>query len=149
MTVLQVQDMAKSLAFYKRLGFEGHGWSGENDEQIYFSIVQRGDVTLALQLLNGAPRVNTHWASYIYVDYVDTLHAEFKSEGILVSELRRNEHYACDDFDVTDPDGHIIAFGQDRSAQNGPGLSKNRDAYEHSRASTLGNFHSRTTWLEP
>ena len=125
MPVLQVSDVRASAAFYARLGFEPTGdWDDEGE--VYFAIVQRGDVTLALQLLRGPLRVNTHWAAYVYVDDLVALHAEYKSEGLDPTEIRHPEHYGCDDFDVTDPDGHIIAFGQSHNPRPGPGLSERR-----------------------
>ena len=113
MPVLQVADMARSVAFYARMGFEGIGWSGEMGET-FFTIAQRGDVTIALQLLREPVRVNTHWAAYLYVSDIRALHAEFEANGLEPTEVRRQELYGCDDFDIRDPDGHLIAFGQDR-----------------------------------
>lgn len=54
------------------------------------------------------------------------LHAEFVAEGIAATELRRGTPYGVDDFDVVDPDGQRIAFGQDVDPDPGPGLSANR-----------------------
>ena len=128
MTVLQVSDVPRSEAFYKTLGFHSHGvW--EHHGVATFRIVQRGNVTLALQLLNGALRVNTHWATYIYVTDVAALHAAF--QGVDIPELpdiRRDNQYGCDDFDVVDPDGHRICFGQDMQPAHGPGLSAHQGA---------------------
>ena len=125
MPVLDVANVRRSLAFYERLGFEaGPPWG----EPPSFAICQRGDVTLALSLADAvAPLpVNHGWAAYIYVDDVEGLHAEFASEGVETSELRRPEHYGCDDFEVRDPDGHRIAFGQSRDPFPGPGLGTGR-----------------------
>ena len=126
MTVLQVRDVTASIAFYKALGFNGWGWPDTETGELVFAIIQRGDVTIGLQLLRGEPRVNTHWAVYVYVDDVAALHAEFAAQDVDTSELRTDQHYGCDDFDVRDPDGHLIAFGQDREPEHGPGLSERR-----------------------
>ena len=125
MTVLQVSDVAASVAHYARLGFV-HSGVWQEDEAPFFAIVQRGDVTLGLQLLLGPLRVDTHWAAYIYVSDVEALHAEFTAEGLAPSEIHHPEHYGCDDFDVVDPDGHRLAFGQARQPEPGPGLSTDR-----------------------
>lgn len=128
MPLLQVSDVPASASFYARLGFGESGmWTGDDGtDDVHFGIIQRGDVTLGLQLLRGPLRVNTHWAAYIYVNDAAALHAEFASEGIETSELRQ-QPYGCADFDVRDPDGHLLAFGQDLDpGEPGPGLSKAR-----------------------
>ena len=126
MPVIQVCDMDRSIAYYKRMGFSGIGWEEEGTSDVIFTIAQRGDVTIALQLLRGPLRVNTHWAAYVYVDDVKGLHQEFIEAGLEPTAIRHPENYGCDDFDITDPDGHLIAFGQSRNPVHGPGLSERR-----------------------
>ena len=126
MPVLQVSDMGRSIDFYKRMGFSGLGWEDEQTGEVFFTIAQRGDVTIGLQLLRGPLRVNTHWAAYVYVDDLPALHREFAGEGLAPTEIRHPETYGCDDFDISDPDGHLIAFGQSRDPVPGPGLSERR-----------------------
>jgi len=126
MPVIQISDMTQSIAYYKRLGVSGLGWKEEETGETFFTIAQRGDVTLGLQLLRGPLRQNTHWAAYIYVDDIKSLHAEFMSEGLDPTEIRHPKGYGCDDFDVVDPDGHILAFGQSRDPDPAPGLSEHR-----------------------
>ncbi|MEO0386185.1 MAG: VOC family protein [Pseudomonadota bacterium] len=123
MPILQVSDVGKSLAFYARAGFGANGtWDTVEGGEIGFAIVQRGQVTLGLQLLRGPLRVNSHWGAYLYVDDIDAVHAEFAAEGLSPSAIERHVDYACDDFELTDPDGHRLAFGHDRSGEYGPGL---------------------------
>lgn len=125
MPVLQVADMARSVAFYRRLGFDGQGW--DEGGETFFTIAQRGDVSLGLQLLRAeAMPVNSHWAAYLYVSDVTSLHAEFAAEGVSPTEIRHPTEYGCDDFDIRDPDGHLIAFGQARDPDPAPGLSDRR-----------------------
>jgi hypothetical protein len=40
-----------------------------------------------------------------------------------MTETRCDNPYGCDDFDVIDPDGHRIAFGQDMEPGARPGLA--------------------------
>ena len=121
MPVLQVSDVVRSEAFYARLGFASHGSWGDPPG---FCIVQRGDVTLALdRTRDGGVPLNQWWAAYVYVD---ALHAEFLAEGLDPSDIHRPTEYGCDDFDVIDPDGHRLAFGQARAPHPGPGLADDR-----------------------
>ncbi len=122
MTVLQVADVRASVAFYERLGFARHHiW--EHEGQAQFCIVQFGQVTIALQRADGAVPVNSHWAAYVYVPDIGALYGTVAKLGLPgLTELRRGNFYGCDDFDIRDPDGHLICFGQDMNPTDGPGL---------------------------
>jgi predicted enzyme related to lactoylglutathione lyase len=130
MPILQVSDMLESIAFYKRAGFSGLGWSDPKDGAVFFTIAQRGDVSLGLQLRDEPLRVDSNWAAYIYVDDIDALHAEFIAQGLHPTDINRPDYYGCDDFNLCDPNGHVLCFGQVRNAEHtktyGPGLSDQR-----------------------
>lgn len=125
MPVLQVRDVVASEAFYRQLGFDSHGPWGDPPA---FTIMQRGDVTLALdRARDGVVRPNQWWAAYVYVSDVDALHAEFARLDLPeLTGVRRDNPYGCADFDVVDIDGHRIAFGQSLAPDPGPGLSQLR-----------------------
>ncbi len=125
MPVLQVADLMVSVEFYNRLGFATNGTWGE---PATFAITQRGDVSIALQLLRADRMpVNTHWAAYIYVDDAEAVHQEFKTAGIEIVRAPEEAFYGCLDFDVADPDGHLLAFGQDLDPEpHGPGLGSKK-----------------------
>ncbi len=75
------------------------------------------------QSCDGAIPKNQCWAAYIYVDAVDTRHAEFSDKRVDIARGIEEMPYGCRDFDVRDPDGHLIAFGQDiQPGPQGPGL---------------------------
>ncbi|MEM7223664.1 MAG: VOC family protein [Pseudomonadota bacterium] len=121
--VLQVSDIKRSVAFYKDvLGFEEGGLWGDPPA---FSIVGRGTVTIMLdQSRDPSPMpVNQYWAAYVYVDDANALHREFVEAGAEIVRGPEDMFYGCRDFDVRDPDGHLIAFGQDlQPGPEGPGL---------------------------
>ncbi len=112
--VLQVRDVKKSAAFYnEKLGFNPGSFWGEPP---CFCIVGRGTVTIFLDQSRdpeAKPPVNQYWAAYVYVDDVDAYHAEVVANGVEIKDGPRDMPHGCREFDVTDPDGHIIAFGQD------------------------------------
>ncbi|WP_179380719.1 VOC family protein [Jannaschia marina] len=118
MPVVAVRDVAAAAAFWGRAGFATLGVWGDG-----FSIVQRGDVTFGLR--KGTP-VAGDWVAYVYVSDVDALHVELSDAGLATTGIRRNEHYGCDDFEVHDPDGQIVLFGQARNPHPGPGLNDDR-----------------------
>ncbi|MEM7214305.1 MAG: VOC family protein [Pseudomonadota bacterium] len=121
MPVIQVRDVDAAIRFYSRLGFESHGTWGEPSS---FAITQRGQVTVALdRTQDGSVPVNQWWAAYIYVEDARALRDEYAAEGLSPSEMHYPEEYGCIDFDIVDPDGHRIAFGQALDPVPGPGLS--------------------------
>ena len=124
MTILNVRDIPESLRFYEKLGFESHGFWGDPPG---FCIIQRGDVTLALDRNDAQDLpLNQWWACYIYVSDAETLMAEFREHGVETTAMHRPPDYGCIDFDVVDPDGHRIAFGQSLDPVPGPGLGDER-----------------------
>ena len=113
MPVLQVADIKTSESFYcERLGFTSHGTWGDGPA---FCIVGRGDVTIALdKSRNGAAvPTNQYWAAYIYVGDADALCAEVAGKGVEIVRGPEDMDYGSRDFDVRDPDGHLLAFGHD------------------------------------
>lgn len=121
--VLQVRDVVKSAAYYKeKLGFSAGRFWGDPP---CFCIVGRGSVTIFLdQAREDAPLpVNQYWAAYVYVDDVDAYLEELKGQAVDIVRGPENTDYGCRDFDVKDPDGHIVCFGQDLTpGPDGPGL---------------------------
>jgi catechol 2,3-dioxygenase-like lactoylglutathione lyase family enzyme len=132
MPVFQVADVVASAAFYcDRLGFASHGFWGEPP---LFCIVQRGTVTIALDPSRdgSVPPRQQYWSAYFYVADADALLAEFKTAGVAIKRDICTTEYGCRDFDVRDPDGHVIGFGTVLNPDTmGPGLdhdSLGRDA---------------------
>lgn len=125
MPVLEVADVARSEAFYvEKLGFASHGSAG--NETPLFCIVQRGGVTLALDR-SQAPRaapLNQYWAAYVYVADADALAAEFRGRGVEIVREPCDMEHGLREFDIRDPEGHIIGFGHSLGpAPHGPGLA--------------------------
>lgn len=123
MPVIEVADVEKSAAFYRdRLGFSPGPFFGSPPA---FCIVGRDTVTIALdrsQETGRAPQ-NQYWAAYVYVEDADALAEEMRGKGVEIIREPEDQPYGCRDFDVRDPDGHIIGFGQDLQPSGaGPGL---------------------------
>lgn len=125
MPVLQVTDVRRSEKFYcERLGFKSHGTWGTGPD---FCIVQFGRVTLALdRSRQGGPIPrNQYWAAYIYVEDADDLHDLARRNGVEIVREPEDAIYGLRDFDIRDPDGHILAFGHDlEPGTSDPGLMK-------------------------
>lgn len=120
MTVLQVEDVERSKAFYcEKLGFRTLGTWGDGPD---FAIIGQGGVTIALDRSRsaaGSIPVNQYWAAYLYVDDADALCDQFRQRGVEFHRGPEDMFYGLRDFDVRDPDGHILAFGHDLESQDG------------------------------
>ena len=55
--------------------------------------------------------VNQYWA--VYVEDADALCAEYRGKGVEIVRGPEDTFYGSRDFDIRDPDGHLIAFGHD------------------------------------
>jgi catechol 2,3-dioxygenase-like lactoylglutathione lyase family enzyme len=97
--VLYVEDAARAVAWYERLGF-GKEWEHQFEPNFpWFVCVGRGDVHLYLSEHKGDARPDT--LIHLYVDDIDRLSGEF---GIPVDE----EGLAGREVDLEDPDGNRL-----------------------------------------
>ena len=112
-TVLEVSDVVASEAFYReKLGFSPGRFYGEPPT---FCLMSRDRVRVYLDKTRTTPRstpLNQYWALYIYVDDVDAMAAEIAARGVPFDRDIEDQDYGCRDFDVRDPDGHLIGIGQ-------------------------------------
>lgn len=116
-TILEVKNVKTSEAFYReKLGFRPGLFFGEPPT---FCIISRDQVAIFLDLAR-TPRpapLNQYWAIYLYVDDVDGFASQLAACGVAIEREPENQPYGCRDFDIRDPDGHIIGIGQNvRSA---------------------------------
>jgi catechol 2,3-dioxygenase-like lactoylglutathione lyase family enzyme len=114
-TTLEVKDVVASEAFYReKLGFRPGVFYGEPPT---FCIVARDKVTVFLDAIRTPHPVplNQYWALYIYVDDADAVLTELTSRGVAIDRAIEDQFYGCRDFDVRDPDGHLIGIGQELS----------------------------------
>ncbi|HEY6979811.1 VOC family protein [Reyranella sp.] len=110
-TVFTVKDVMTSLAYYRdKLGFDV---AFEYGTPTFYVGLCSGDVTLHLVAASRTPRQPGHGGVCIFVDDVDTLHAELTKRGANVLKAPANYDYGLRDFDVADLDGNMIFFGME------------------------------------
>jgi predicted enzyme related to lactoylglutathione lyase len=113
-TILEVKDVVASEAFYReKLGFRPGVSFGEPPT---FCITGRDEVSVFLDKTRTSPRatpLNQYWALYICVDDADAVAAELTERGVVFDRAIEDQDYGCRDFDVRDPDGHVIGVGQE------------------------------------
>jgi catechol 2,3-dioxygenase-like lactoylglutathione lyase family enzyme len=106
-TVLHVNDMPTALAFYRdKLGFAvSFAWE---DPPRYVCL--RLDEA-AIHLNSYVPPAGPSHVC-IFCNGVDALYAQLTARGVRITDPIADRAYGMRDFEVTDPDGHWIVFGQ-------------------------------------
>lgn len=118
-TILEVKDIVASEAFYReKVGFRPGLFF---DEPPTFCIISRDGVAIFLDLArtpHSAP-VNQYRAVYLYIDDVDGYAAKLKARGVPIDREVEDQPYGCHDFNIRDPDGHVIGIGQNEHSADG------------------------------
>jgi catechol 2,3-dioxygenase-like lactoylglutathione lyase family enzyme len=110
-TVLTVTNVVESAAYYRdKLGFDV---AFEYGTPTFYVGLCSGSVTLHLIAADKTPRQPGHGAVSIFVDDVDSLHAELVKRGAKVLKAPNDYDYGMRDFDVADLDGNMIFFGME------------------------------------
>jgi len=115
--MLSVSDLKRTMAFYcDRLGF--HVVSKFGEPEPVWCMLKRDNVRL---MFNQPPaeemkelplRAKDFQVYYFYPDNLVLLHAAWKAKRLPVTELRVTV-YGMKEFELRDPDGHWLWFGQD------------------------------------
>jgi|HubBroStandDraft_5_1064220.scaffolds.fasta_scaffold483840_1 uncharacterized glyoxalase superfamily protein PhnB len=112
--VLVVRDVSASIGWWQDL--IGFRVLDTFKDPPVMAFVERRGVQFMLQGNGGAiPGPNRAfmpgiWDAHVWVDDADALHAEIKARGAQVTDVH-DTFYGNREFEATDPDGYIIAFG--------------------------------------
>jgi catechol 2,3-dioxygenase-like lactoylglutathione lyase family enzyme len=110
---LPCRSVSTTVAFYKRLGFEG----GAHEFNCEYAILRRGAVELHFfaheELLPGESSAGC----YIRVLDVENIYRSFSSSqlprtGIPRMDTLENKPWGLREFAVVDPDGNLLRIGQ-------------------------------------
>ena len=114
-----VPDVVAAAEFYRdKLGFHFDRYWGEPPG---FVMVKRAGIVLMLSSIEGIrtayPNCAVHphacWDAYIWVPDARKLYEEFRSRDVTIKRGIEDTYYGCRDFDVVDPNGYVLCFGQD------------------------------------
>lgn len=110
-TVIPVTDMFASLDFYcNTLGFHQNFLWKDPPE---YAVLKRGETSIHLTLIpDYEPPKRRLGCIYIFVNQVEELHREFVEKGVRITAQLDEQEYHMKDFDLTDPDGNILIFGE-------------------------------------
>jgi catechol 2,3-dioxygenase-like lactoylglutathione lyase family enzyme len=118
-TIIEVKNIKVAEAFYReKLGFRLGFFVGEPPT---FCLMSRDNVAIFLDLARTPHHspLNQYWAIYFYVDDVDAMAKELAADGVAFEREPEDQPYGCRDFDIRDPDGHIIGIGQNEASASG------------------------------
>lgn len=115
--MLSVADLRRTMAFYcDRLGFLVAAQFGEPDP--VWCTLRRDGFTLmfnqppAADMESMPPGAKDRQVYYFYPDNVAALHHRWKTDALPVTDLRVTE-YRMLEFELRDPDGYWLWFGQE------------------------------------
>jgi hypothetical protein len=110
--ILPSRNLANTLEFYRRLGFDGfiHSHGG-------YAILMRGTVELHFSLHRKLDPEKSVSCCYLRVSRVDTIHSEFSRaklprQGIPRQDALEDKPWGLREFAVVDLDGNLIRIGQ-------------------------------------
>ena len=114
--VLKVADYPAARAFYVEV--LGYRVREEGGDPPRFGIVARGGSVLFLDAWHGGARpVPGAWDAYVHVSGLDSLVEELRSTGAPITRPIEATVYGMREFEVTDPDGNVLCFGEDEAPQ--------------------------------
>jgi len=108
--MVHVTDLARSIAFYERLGFRVENTFTPPDRPgPTWAWLELGSARLMLAKAS-APVVPEQQAVlfYLYYDDAEATHAELRAAGVAVGELSYPFYCPRGEFPVTDPDGYCL-----------------------------------------
>jgi catechol 2,3-dioxygenase-like lactoylglutathione lyase family enzyme len=118
--MLSVSDLERTMAFYcDRLGFHCVSRFGDPDP-VWCHLVRDGVELMfnrppAAEMAELPQRARDFQIFYFYPDDAAALHAAWKAAGLAVTDLRVTR-YGMKEFELRDPDGIWLWFGQPTTA---------------------------------
>ena len=107
-----VDDLARSIAFYEKLGFSfGEPWGG------FYAIGFRDGLELHLKESPKSPderrwrREQQHLDAAAGVDGIEAFYEQCVASGVPILHPLKPTDWGTKDFYIEDPDGYIISFG--------------------------------------
>jgi catechol 2,3-dioxygenase-like lactoylglutathione lyase family enzyme len=115
--IMPARDLASTLAFYARLGFESLGdW-----ERYRYLIVRRGSLELHFWEHPDVDPLTTDFSCYLFVRDADALHAEWDGIGVPTDPATGSRlmpptdtDYGLREFALVDPNGNLLRVGGGR-----------------------------------
>ncbi len=120
--VFPVTDVGRSVDYYRdALLFEvAFEWADSDDEPVRYAILQNGDTEVHLTEAETARET----IAYFFVDSVAGYYAAVKGKGAKITSEIKDYPWEMREFEVADPDGNRLIFGEHLSRIEGTGPSQ-------------------------
>ncbi len=111
--ILPCRSVTATVAFYRRLGFEGGAHAFNSD----YAILRRGAIELHFFTHKGLVPAESSAGCYIRVLDVESIYRSFSSSplpptGIPRMDALEDKPWGLREFAVVDPDGNLLRIGQ-------------------------------------
>ncbi|MFQ5658539.1 MAG: glyoxalase superfamily protein [Candidatus Methylomirabilales bacterium] len=114
--VLSVENVTEAVAYYRNvLGFAA-GWTWGNPPTMANVCRDRVEINLATRGTAGPQGAS---CVYFHVKGIDDYFAECVRRGARILSEIADQEYGMRDFDVVDPDGNTLCFGESIFSDNG------------------------------
>ncbi len=116
--ILKSADYDRSKAFYtEKLGYTVVEEGGEPPQ---FGIFDRDTSVLFVNAWQGGPTpVPGAWDAYIHVADVAAVQDELAAAGVEITRPLEVTVYGMREFEIQDPDGNVLCFGEDAEKSAG------------------------------
>lgn len=107
---VHVRDVARSIAFYEKLGFELRKTHAEReDAPPFWAWMEGGNGQLMLGQSNGPIAADQQAVMfYLYYDDIAQVHADLVTAGLAVGPLRYPFYCPRGEFRLHDPDDYVL-----------------------------------------
>ena len=111
--ILPVRDLARAMAFYRRLGFTAQAWQDSD----FYGFLHRDGQSVHLSRSEKLANNESPAAAYFYLvkGTAAALEAEFRAAGIEILNPLAPRPWNMRDFTISDPDGNMLHFGEEIS----------------------------------
>jgi catechol 2,3-dioxygenase-like lactoylglutathione lyase family enzyme len=105
-----VADVAASMRFYTRLGFEvGNTHADPHSGETVWAALERGSASLMLGKASGAVDAGQQAVLfYLYYDDIADTRVRLAADGLPVGEMAYPFYCPKGEFRLTDPDGYVL-----------------------------------------
>jgi len=107
-----VRDVARSIAFYRRLGFEvANTVTPPGATAPIWAMIGTDRARLMLNLADGEVDPDQQAILfYLYFEDIDAVHADLAGAGFAVGAMRYPPHRPRGEFSLLDPDGYCLVL---------------------------------------